>query len=276
MNKYTIFYVTFFILLIWNVKPVEGQELDRSLIREGVSLFKDSSFVEAEIAFRKAYQENKTDTAAFNISTSLHAQERYDESIAELDRLITNTSDKILKSQAYFNKGNALVRLEKLEESLEEYKNALRNNPADHAARYNYLMVKRLLEQQPPQQNQDQNQDQDQDQNKDQDKNQDKKDQGDKGDKEDEEKEDEDSSKDQGDDQEDQDQDNKDGDQGDEGDQEKDQDQQNDGNQPKEGELSREDALRLLQALEEAEEKTQEKVKAKKIKGGIRTNEKDW
>ncbi len=275
MNKYI---VTIFLILAGFTQST-AQELNRSLIREGITNFKDSAFVNAEIAFRRAYQEKATDTALFNITTTLHAQERYEESIEELDRLIRNASDKVMKAKAYYNKANALVRLEKLEESLEEYKNALRNNPADHEARYNFLMVKRLVEQQPPQQDQQDKQDkqdkQDQEKEENQDKQdqKDKKDQGDKGDKQDQ---NESSDQNKNDDQENEGDNSEKDDSKDKDEQDQDEDDQNGEPQPKEGKLSREDALRLLQALEEAEEKTQEKVKAKKIKGGVRTNEKDW
>ncbi len=286
MNKLKIYFSAVFVLLLCSLTKLKGQNEHRSLIREGVNLFSDSSFVDAEISFRRAQQELGTDTAAFNIATSLHAQERYEEATAELDKIIQKSTDKALKSVAYFNKGNALLRQEKTEEALEAYKNALRNNPNDQEARYNYLMVKRLLEQQQQQEEQNKDKDKDQDKDNDQDSEKDKDQDSEKGNDQDSEKdkgedsdkgEDQEEEKDKGDQEEDdsnkEDEDTEDQNEDDKEDENNQSEPENPG---KEGELSREDALRLLEALEDAEEKTQEKVKAKKIKGGVRTNEKDW
>ena len=48
------------------------------------------------------------------------------------------------------------------------------------------------------------------------------------------------------------------------------------GQKPQEMGMSKEDAERLLEALNEAENATQEKVQQKKIKVGKSTIEKDW
>ena len=57
----------------------------------------------------------------------------------------------------------------------------------------------------------------------------------------------------------------------------KDEEGKNSGEQPVEGELSTGDALRLLESLDKEEDKTQEKVKAKLLKGKkSKKHEKDW
>ena len=55
-----------------------------------------------------------------------------------------NATDSESKSKAYYNKGVVLSQQQKLEESIEAYKNALRQNPADNEAREN--LQKALLE----------------------------------------------------------------------------------------------------------------------------------
>ena len=71
----------------------------------------------------------------------------------------TETGDPALASSAWYNLGNALYRQQQLEPALEAYKQALRLDPSDADAKHN---LERVLEQM-QQQNQD-GQDQDQDQ----------------------------------------------------------------------------------------------------------------
>ena len=89
------------------------------------------------------------------------------------------SSDKKLKSIAYQQLGVMSREAGKLEQSLQQLKSAIKANPANEDAIYNYEVVKKLLEEQKEQQqqnqdkeNQDQNEEKDEEQNKDQ-KNQD-------------------------------------------------------------------------------------------------------
>lgn len=75
------------------------------------------------------------------------------------------------QSQAYYNMGTVLQGQKEYDKAMEAYKNALRMNPQNERARYNYVQCKRLLKQQQQQQkNQKQNKDQ-KDKNKNKDKN---------------------------------------------------------------------------------------------------------
>ena len=53
-------------------------------------------------------------------------------------------ADENTRQSAYYNKGVAMIRQKKIEESIDAWKNALRLNPADSDAREN--LVKALLE----------------------------------------------------------------------------------------------------------------------------------
>jgi Ca-activated chloride channel family protein len=134
-----------------------------------------------------------------------------------------------------------LLENNKLEESVEAYKKALLNNPKDEETRYNlvYALDKLKKQQQQNKNNKDKNKN---------DKNQDKKDQ-DKQDKNN------------------QDQNKKDQDK-------KDQEKQQ--QQPQPDKLSKEDAQRMLDALNNQEKQTQEKLKGKKVKVSGGKPLKDW
>ncbi len=77
------------------------------------------------------------------------------------------------KNKSNFNLGNSRLISGEIDPSIEAYKNALRNNPADEDARYNLAYAQKLKqeqEQEQQEQNQDpQEQDQEQDQNDQQD-----------------------------------------------------------------------------------------------------------
>lgn len=55
--------------------------------------------------------------------------------------------DSKLKEQAHFNSGNTLVKLNKLENALDEYQKVLAINPDNVHAKHNYEQVKKMLEQ---------------------------------------------------------------------------------------------------------------------------------
>ena len=86
--------------------------------------------------------------------------EQYGNSIA------LQPNDKERLAAAYHNTGNALLSDKKIEESINAYKMALKNNPKDNDTRYNLAYAQMMLKKQ--QQNQDKNKDKNKDQKQDQ------------------------------------------------------------------------------------------------------------
>jgi len=226
-----------------------GQK-ERKYIRQGNKLYhlaignSDSTgidsinFVKAEDKYRIALEKRPDDfKAAYNIGNAQFKQKLMADAAAQFEEVITTATTKDDKAKAYFNYGDALLGQQKLEESIEAFKNALRNNPKDMEAKYNLEFARKMKEQhqQQQQQNKDQNQDQDQDKNQDQ-KNKD---------------------------QQNKDQQNKNQDQ-----------QQQQQQQPK---ISRQNAEQMLKALQNDEKDTQEKVKkAQAEKAKSSRPEIDW
>ena len=248
---------------------------ERKFIREGNELFQKMDLEKAEVEYRKAADQNSDSfEAAFNMADALYKQEKYDEALAQFSRLAQQETDKERLGAIYHNIGNTLLAMEKTQESIEAYKESLRNRPSSVPTKYNLEYAR--SKQQQEQQNQDQNQDQ---------QNQDKQDQKDQN------KSNQDQNKEQNQDKnKDQDQQNKD--QQDQNNQDKNQqdqnkDQQNKQNpddkqqqpQPQEGKISKEDAERLLEALQNDEKGVQEKVqkqKAQEQKARRMRIEKNW
>ncbi len=97
--------------------------------------------------------------AYYQLSDSSNAQNSY--------QRLTMTDDKRLKSIAYQQLGMLNSSPDQLQKSLHYFKEAVRANPANEEARYNYELVKKKLQEQEDQQ-QDQNQDQENEEQQDQ------------------------------------------------------------------------------------------------------------
>ena len=220
-------------------------------------------FLESEVQYRKSLlKNNSSNNIKFNLSDALFKQDRYDESIALLNEVISATSDSILKSESYYNMGNNLLKQQKIEEAIEAYKNCLRINSADEEARYNLSKSISLLEKQ--NQNNENKEDQDKNENKDEKQNQ----QSGETDGEDEENKDKNENKN---DQNDSNQNSNSNDLN----EQKNEEQQS-SFEKKENELSQEEIKRILEALDREEKNVQEKMKKVNLSNKNKNIEKDW
>ena len=83
-------------------------------------------------------------TAKFNQANALFKLDKKVEAAVIYNDVVKMATDKSLLSKAWYNKGVILSNQQNLEESIEAYKNALRNNPDDKEAREN--LQKAMLE----------------------------------------------------------------------------------------------------------------------------------
>ncbi len=226
----------------------------RKLVREGTELYNQEKYADAEVAFKKAI-DNAPDyeIAKYNLGNALLQQNRNKEAIEQYELVAKTTQDKFTKAQAMHNIGNSYFVDKEYQKSIDAYKHSLRANPKDDETRYNLALAQKMLEdQQQDQDNKDDNKDKDKENKDNQDQNQDKK----EGD--DEKKDDE---KQEGDDKKDPEKDKKD---------------QEQKEQPQQGKLSPQQVQQLLDAMNNEEKKTQEKMNAKKERGKKVKQEKDW
>lgn len=244
-------------------------QAERKYIREGNALYQSGKFKEAAAMYAEAMRIKKDYLAAYlNQGNALYQQDSLDAAIKQFELAASLSTDKDLKAKAFHNMGNSYLKAGKYEESIEAYKNALRNNPNDPDTRYNLAYAQSKLKNQPPQDQdkEDQKKDKDEDKDKDnkseqQDKDPQKNDQqkDDKGKKNEDPK------------------DPKDGDKGDPNDAEKSKDEQDEKNmQPKPGQISKADLEKLLEALKNEELKLQEKLLRKDTPNEQNKIEKDW
>ena len=152
---------------------------ERGFIREGNKLYNEKRFSEAEVAYRKALQENEySETAMFNLASALAKQaslavgeeDGQNNPAAEAQKLFSdlaaNATDLKIAENSFYNLGNMAFNQEQYDQSIDMYKRALRKNPDNDKARENLRLAQLKLQEQ---QNEDQNQDQDQNQDNNQD-----------------------------------------------------------------------------------------------------------
>jgi tetratricopeptide (TPR) repeat protein len=246
-------------------------------VYQGNNLLNEDDYVSAEMEYRKAISENPNSiTGAYNLGNAYYTKGSFDEAVFRLEQAAKTATSKSEKHKAFHNIGTILMKGKKCKEAVEAFKNALRNNPADNETRYNLGLAKECAKQQEDQNKDDQNKDDKNDKNQDQKDNQDNKDNKDKdGDNKEDKKDEGDQDKKEGDDKKDEDGKPKDEkeDQGKDGDKEK-KDQQQPKPQP--GQMSTQQIKNLLEAMNNQEQKVQEKMNAEKVKGVKVKAEKDW
>ena len=211
-------------------REYERKDFDRSIDNYSRALQHDPSSFEAKfntanVQFRKAF----VDT--LQIDTKM--LEKAEKTLRKLAQDSTRTA--LDRADVAYNLGNTLFMQQKFKEALTCYRDAMRLNPDDKQAKYNYALTKEMLKQQQQQQQQQQDQNQD-NQNQEQEQNQEN--QQNKQDKEQQEQ------------------------------QDKEQKQQE---QPSEQQISEQEQQAMLEAIQAQEDKTQEKLKEKQgviIRGG--------
>ncbi len=201
--------------------------------------YRENDFQKAEESYRKSLIEESSVNGTFNLGNSIYQQQRYEEAIKQYLDAANSAQNNQLKSHAYHNLGNAYFNNQDFKNSIDAYKNALRLDPQDIDTKQNLALAQRKLiqQQQQQQQSQPQNENQENEQEKQEQQQQEQQQQ-----------------------------------QG-----EQDDGQQQQQEQEKEMEqkdLTKEEAEKLLQIIEQEEQKVQEKMRGEKKKKT--KSAKDW
>lgn len=164
---------------------VVSKKKERNFIKNGTDLYRQKRYAEAEVSYNKALGENPDNKVAkFNLA-SAYIKQRGEDSENKGDSLMSRANSMLaelsadaepgIAQPAFYDRGNLAYKGEDYSSAVEHYKNALRRNPADDAARENLRLAQLKLQQQQQNQNQqnkddDKNQDQQQQQNQQQNK----------------------------------------------------------------------------------------------------------
>jgi tetratricopeptide (TPR) repeat protein len=225
--------------------PTEAlSQRGRSEVKEGNRLYSEGRYGEAHEKYLEALRAApNSPLIRFNDGNALYQSQEFQRAL-DAYREAIESGDGALESKAWYNLGNAFYRHQQLPEALDAYKQALRSDPTDEDAKHNLELLLEQLEQQQQQQQEQQDQGQGEDES------------AGEGEGEDEEG---------GED--------KRQPQAEEGEAQAEQEQRQEQQpQPQPGEMSREEAERLLQAIKE----DPEKIARQRVRTGRRKLKKDW
>lgn len=149
-----------------------GQE--RDYIRRGNRYMRDSLYDKAQVEFQKALEvDNTCALAYYNLGNALLMQSKAEDAMKAYEQAAKLEKEPERLAHIHHNMGVLLQSAKQIQQALQCYKQALRNNPHADDTRYNYLLCLHQLKNQQGQDNQDQQKDENgEDEQKQQDKEQ--------------------------------------------------------------------------------------------------------
>ena len=236
------------ILALVSAVTVSAQT-DRKEVRAGNRAFRKGDFRKSEIDYRKAVLKDSLSVAAqYNLASSLYRQDDYEgaqKALSSIAETVSGIEAAGTKADFYFNQGDVALAQKDYASAVKSFRQSLLLRPNDMDAKENYIYAKEMLRQ--SQDNQG-GQDGDNSQNQDDQNNQDNQDNNQQ--------------------------------QNNNNQQQNNQNQQNpqdQNNAAAEGNISRQQARQMLNAIQAKEKETQDKVKKEKAEMlKSRQKEKNW
>ena len=233
------------ILALASAVTVSAQT-DRKEVRAGNRAFRKGDFRKSEIDYRRAVLKDSLSVAAqYNLASSLYRQDDYEgaqKALSSIAETVSGIEAAGTKADFYFNQGDVALAQKDYASAVKSFRQSLLLRPDDMDAKENYIYAKEMLRQsQDNQGGQDGDNSQNQDDQNNQDNNQ---------------------------------QQNNDNQQQNNQNQQNPQDQNN---AAAEGNISRQQARQMLNAIQAKEKETQDKVKKEKAEMlKSRQKEKNW
>lgn len=242
------------ILALASAVTVSAQT-DRKEVRAGNKAFRKGDFRKSEIDYRKAVLKDSLSVAAqYNLASSLYRQDDYEgaqKALSSIAETVSGIETAGTKADFYFNQGDVALAKKDYASAVKSFRQSLLLRPDDMDAKENYIYAKEMLRQSQDNQggqNGDNSQNQDDQNNQDNQNNQNNKDNNQ--------------------------QQNNDNQQQNNQNQQNTQDQNN---AAAEGNISRQQARQMLNAIQAKEKETQDKVKKEKAEMlKSRQKEKNW
>lgn len=239
------------ILALASAVTVSAQT-DRKEVRAGNKAFRKGDFRKSEIDYRKAVLKDSLSVAAqYNLASSLYRQDDYEgaqKALSSIAETVSAVETVGTKADFYFNQGDVALAKKDYASAVKSFRQSLLLRPDDMDAKENYIYAKEMLRQSQDNQSQDNQGGQDGDNSQNQDNNQNNQDNNQ--------------------------QQNNDNQQQNNQNQQNPQDQNN---AAAEGNISRQQARQMLNAIQAKEKETQDKVKKEKAEMlKSRQKEKNW
>lgn len=138
------------ILFVFSAVIAQCQD-EQPLVMKGNELYRKQQFDKAAEEYQKAAEINaKNAKVQYNLGNALYKTKKNEAAEKAFDAAAENTKDASAKSKALYNKGVSYSRENKLNESIQSYKESLRLNSEDEEARQNLQKALNDLKKQPP------------------------------------------------------------------------------------------------------------------------------
>ena len=148
--------------------PSSAAQAGRADVQEGNRLYREGRYDEAHEEYLEALRAAPdSPLIRFNDANALYQSEEFQRAV-DAYRGAIEADDPALEAQAWYNLGNALYRQQQVEGALGAYKEALRRNPGDTDAKHNLEVALEQLQQQEQQQQRPSDSSDDSEQNRDQ------------------------------------------------------------------------------------------------------------
>ncbi len=144
------------VMTVLGLPSSSGAQAGRADVREGNRLYREGRYEEAHEQYLEALRAApESPLIRFNDANALY---QFDEFARAVDayRGAIEAADPVLEARAWYNLGNALYRQQQVEGALDAYKEALRRNPDDTDAKHNLEVALEQLQRQQQQERQNQ------------------------------------------------------------------------------------------------------------------------
>jgi len=127
------------------VSIVSTAQTANSLIRNGNRYYKQKQFNQSQQEYQKALGKAPDNPAVhYNLGNTQFRKNSFEDAVKSYDAGLERSPDKSMQQKELYNKGVALIKQQKLDESIDAWKNSLKLNPDDIDTREN--LQKALLE----------------------------------------------------------------------------------------------------------------------------------
>lgn len=152
------YFFTTLLLLLFQGGPGNFNRIAQTnqLKEEAAEAYKAGKFEQAAVIYKTLVDsfEVNSEPLQLNLGHSLARSGKEQEADATYRTLAANANDKVIKSLAFQQLGVMATKKQNLKDAVSYFKQSLKAHPANDAARYNYELAKKKLQQQQDQQDQ--------------------------------------------------------------------------------------------------------------------------
>ncbi|MEO6917304.1 MAG: tetratricopeptide repeat protein [Chitinophagaceae bacterium] len=129
--------------MCWSL-AVSGQK-ENAAITNGNNFYKKNNFQQSAAEYKKALTISpENPVASYNLGNAAFKSNDFETALGSYEAAIKNSKDKAGREKSFYNQGVTYSKQQKLAESIQSWKNALKLNADDNEAREN--LQKALLE----------------------------------------------------------------------------------------------------------------------------------